>query len=756
MANQVEIDVVLNGAEEASRGLGKIGETSAAMADRFAEGNEKLGEGLGSLVGNVEELGGSFLEFGSTVDRVSGQGVKSLASLLPALGGVIAAGYALYETYLNISGAAQEAASATAAMDSAASDLQSRLESLTENGIKLSTRELENYTRASLEAEFSKTMLEEQMTSLRSAMKDYAKSTADAAKAERVLSNKSATGKELIDAANLKTLATKNSIEANAKLKKGLAEFREEQVRVMKLIEKRTDLDEKFNKRTKESLLNEAKSNIEKRARIKLLRAESTLTGQDLELKKLQIDEEKALALVEAENKKEDQRQIDLFNLRIKQSVRQAKGNLSELEIVRQAHEARQIRLVEEAGSKEYEARKKTASAIKKLRVNAEELALARRHEQELRMIRALELQSMEINGVDQLEILRLRYEDELKLAEGSFNAQRIARLQYENAVDRIVQDDIRKNEEREKRRQAKLFENREFDLSFQKDSLEKEIALLELRYEKELELNAKTQEDITEIQRRQTIERQSLFDRSFDASMDKLKSISEDFAKASIESVYENLVNAGNFDLQFEELQYQFDQNIIQTRNEMMQAQAAEDVDLVRQKEQQITDITERFETERRKLRTQESQAIPLMFGQLLKGLGQEAAVEAVMETARGLSKLGSPITAGFAAAHFKAAAVFAGVSALTGLGGSALANNANTAISRAGRSSSNVSPSGSPTSSATPEREKADSREIVYNINFGGAVIYDTKTAAEQAFADRLTNLQNRTRRGSPRQRA
>jgi len=37
MANQVEIDVVLNGAEEASRGLGKIGETSAAMADRFAE-----------------------------------------------------------------------------------------------------------------------------------------------------------------------------------------------------------------------------------------------------------------------------------------------------------------------------------------------------------------------------------------------------------------------------------------------------------------------------------------------------------------------------------------------------------------------------------------------------------------------------------------------------------------------------------------------------------------------------------------------
>jgi len=758
MANQVEIDVVLNGAEEASRGLGKIGETSAAMADRFAEGNEKLGEGLGSLVGNVEELGGSFLEFGSTVDRVSGQGVKSLASLLPALGGVAAAGYALYETFLNISGAAQEAEQATEAMSSAASDLQSRLESLTENGIKLSTKELQNYTRATLEAEFSKTLLESKMNSLKSVMGDYSKATSDVAKAELVLSNKSATGKELIEAAKQKVIATKQQIEANEKLNKGLAEYEIEQARVMKLIQKRTDLDEKHAKTTKEAILNEVKSNIEKRARIQLLQAEANLSGDELELVKLQIEEQKALALASAESFKESKVRLNAFGIDIKQALDDAREGLSDAEILSRAHEARQVRLLEEAGVKQYEARKKTGSSIKKLRVNnnAEELALARRHEQELRMIRALELQSMEINGVDQLEILRLRYEDELKLAKDSLSAQRIARLQYENAVDRIVQDDIRKNEEREKRRQAKLFENREFDLSFQKDSLEKEIALLELRYEKELELNAKTQEDITEIQRRQTIERQSLFDRSFDASMDKLKSISEDFAKSSIESVYENLVNAGNFDLQFEELQYQFDQNIIQTRNEMMQAQAAEDVDLVRQKEQQITDITERFETERRKLRTQESQAIPLMFGQLLKGLGQEAAVEAVMETARGLSKLGSPITAGFAAAHFKAAAVFAGVSALTGLGGSALANNANTAISRAGRSSSNVSPSGSPTSSATPEREKADSREIVYNINFGGAVIYDTKTAAEQAFADRLTNLQNRTRRGSPRQRA
>jgi len=40
-----------------------------------------------------------------------------------------------------------------------------------------------------------------------------------------------------------------------------------------------------------------------------------------------------------------------------------------------------------------------------------------------------------------------------------------------------------------------------------------------------------------------------------------------------------------------------------------------------------------------------------------------------------------------------------------------------------------------------------------MVFNINFGGAVIYDTQRAAEQALADRITTLQNTRRRGAPR---
>ena len=80
-------------------------------------------------------------------------------------------------------------------------------------------------------------------------------------------------------------------------------------------------------------------------------------------------------------------------------------------------------------------------------------------------------------------------------------------------------------------------------------------------------------------------------------------------------------------------------------------------------------------------------------------------------------------------------------------------------TSISRAGRgggSAGATSPTGTPQTATTPEREQADTSQMVFNINFGGAVIYDTQRAAEQALADRITNLQNTRRRGAPRGRA
>ena len=51
-----------------------------------------------------------------------------------------------------------------------------------------------------------------------------------------------------------------------------------------------------------------------------------------------------------------------------------------------------------------------------------------------------------------------------------------------------------------------------------------------------------------------------------------------------------------------------------------------------------------------------------------------------------------------------------------------------------------SETSPSGSPQTSTTPTRAAATQSQIVYNVNFGGAVVYDTKRAAEMAMASRI----------------
>ena len=60
-------------------------------------------------------------------------------------------------------------------------------------------------------------------------------------------------------------------------------------------------------------------------------------------------------------------------------------------------------------------------------------------------------------------------------------------------------------------------------------------------------------------------------------------------------------------------------------------------------------------------------------------------------------------------------------------------------------------TSPTGSP-QTATPERQRAETTATVYNINFGNSVIYDTRRAAQDAFADQIIQTMNRRRRGSP----
>lgn len=132
---------------------------------------------------------------------------------------------------------------------------------------------------------------------------------------------------------------------------------------------------------------------------------------------------------------------------------------------------------------------------------------------------------------------------------------------------------------------------------------------------------------------------------------------------------------------------------------------------------------------------------------GEVLKGLAIESGVRALMMTADGLAKLF--INPADAAASFKSAGLYAAAAGAARAGAGALG------VGGGGGGGTTASPSGAPQVASAPERESAQSEAMVFNINFGGAVIYDTRRAAEVALADRITRLQNAGRRGAPMRR-
>lgn len=127
------------------------------------------------------------------------------------------------------------------------------------------------------------------------------------------------------------------------------------------------------------------------------------------------------------------------------------------------------------------------------------------------------------------------------------------------------------------------------------------------------------------------------------------------------------------------------------------------------------------------------------------IRGLAQEATARALFEGAAALGSLAIGDARG-AALHGKSAVAF-GIAA-AGMGALTAAVGVPGGGSSGGGGS--TSPTGLSQSSEAPKREEAKTEAMVFNINFGNAVIYDTKTAAERAMAERIMELGARARRG------
>lgn len=747
--NQVEIDVVLN-AEQAEKGFDKLEQGSKVVGESFTSVGKAVssfgGEANQALGGVGESLSGVVDGFSDLASAAKGGGA-SFTALIGPIGIAVVAVMELVQAFKEYSSEVSGASLKIEAYRASASELTSIIEELSDAQVKLNKADIEAFRIQSQRAQAlteEGQLLNEKGSELRAEIalqKDAIKEIEKKTKSEKTyylqkLFYESAIQAKRNDIAKLEaklspiTQKADNLAIKGAKERAKLTEMREDKLKESpEFIKKLAEQEAKILNEARINELQATKDSIDAQIKIARIGSQQKLR----ELKAIEDISAETRAKAEAGERARLQAEITAIE---KSFADKRKAEAEKRRQKRQADRAREA---------------------------AMELAKARQLQAELKNLRSLELESMKLQGASALDLARERYNDELALAGDNQNQILIATQRFENEKTRIEQGEQEKRFAYERQlaeqRSNFIYSTLEFDAQQIEDQTARELALLDLRYKKEISLNQHTQTEITEIQRREAIERQKILDSSFVESMDTLKNMSKDLLKESTSAIYQSLVDAGQFDLTFEELKHDFDQKVGQAREEMLKAQASNDVALYQQKEQEITNLTAQYESERKQIRAQEAQTIPLLFGNILKGLGQQASVEAVMELAKGFSKLGSPLTAGFAPAHFKASAIFAGVAATAGVGGAILTNNANTAISRAGRGGGGggtVSPTGTPQTATTPQREQAETSSMVFNINFGGAVIYDTQRAAEQALADRITNLQNTRRRGAPRRGA
>ena len=643
MANSVDIEVNLTGAEEAKRGLKGIGETAGDMAGHFENFNSHLGEGLGEVVGNVEELGGSFGELGSTIKSVSKGGGASLMALIPALGGVVAAGFAVFETFQMIIGATQEMENREEAMSAASADLQSKLEALAEKGVTPTGKALEKFTVQTLKSQFAKELLEKEYEKLLPVMQEY----------QEALQAEEDRQKDLVRGGDtfLQALEDRKKVigeitEAREKLNRAIGTYTQRQTKVMQGIDEAAKGEKGLEDQSAEATL----------ARVNQLK---------VEVRALELRELKVTSLSEAYKAEEEARlkgEAEILDAAIKRNEEEAefllntekrlKQRKSEIQLERLIND--EVEAVKQANrDKEQEAEKKA----RELRARQREiealkrLAIERQTQNELFAIRSLEIQHLKATGATALEVLDAQYQLELDKAGENANLKLMADMKYEIGKTQLIKREEEKRLAQEAEAQAK----------------------------RQAEDEKRHQEFMSQMR-----EQNEVIADQIDLGLRAIPvmgELADTFASGFAEATYGALAMGESF---------------------------------------------------------QDSMV------QIIHGLGKQAAVQALMETAKGFAAL--ILNPAVAATHFKSAAIFGGAAALAGGVAGAMGGGS-------GGGGGGASPSGAPQIAPTPERETAQETGTVFNINFGGAVIYDTKQAAERAMVDRIVGVMNQRNRGSRR---
>ncbi len=658
--NEVEINVILEGAQEATKELKGLGQAGKSVAESMRTTNEKLGEGFTSVTEGVDDVVNSIGGLSQGFAAVGTRGVAGITSLIGPVALLTTGAVALYQAFQQFTGAAEDAERQAEAMAAAASDLQSKFEALSEKGIALTTEQIKEFTKANTEAQIAKEKLQVQFEKSNNVYQHFAAAQKQVNELQKIISETDITSAESAG----KVGAAVNKL-ADAKLK--LTEYEKAYDEILK---KTTPAQEDANKKIsaanklyesyeelgEAALQTKAKENIERLKSIRLLEIEVSENQKYTEVKKAELQAE--IDLLKLKAKEEDKNKLIALNKELDKNTKaviQRTGAVDQAALAEVAGMKRVDRARAKTDKEELESLKKKREARQKAAKQREAMERLRERNEltQQARIEALRIQ-IESEGFNEREQLAtLAYNTELQLAEDNAEKKLEAELRYQLALDNI--------------NQARVEQSARDAQKIEQDRLKAEAQAAKERDARERQAEAERQKRI-----------------------EQAKADYQDLMSA-VDHYSSGLANAAAGALLF-------------------------------------------------------GDSVSQGVADALNALASEAAVNALIETAKGVaSAFTNPAES---ATHFTAAGQFA-IAATAARGASALLGGGGGGGVTSGASSS---PSGAPQTASAPIREEARESQIVYNINFGSSVIYDSKRAAEQALADRITTIQNTRRRGAP----
>jgi len=707
--NRVVIDVEVEGVQQAQRDLEKVQGSTAEIGESVKGVGESF-KGVGAIVsaqGGVmgeafnslgESVGGLVDGFGAMGEVLENGGKSGIVAFMGMLGPISAIAGALalaIEAFNQFSGAAKEAEQVEAAVTAAASDLTAKMEELADKGIKPTNDQLKDLISLNSEARLKLEILNEKNAGLTKVYTEQIKAQKMLADEQRRFAsqtNERLKSDEYLIASQIRLAeADKAVAKAQDELTKG---YEIALPAIQKAQEYQRDLA-----MTEQEATDALKAQLEIQKEYgDLLLNTSTLSAYEKSIlqKERDLSIERRLADQHGKTTKEIQALTRVIE---EENKARQSSDLLQLKEIKNQQEIEQIKQAEADRLKSEQKARSDAFKARQMQIMSEQS-----------QINALEIQLTKSGFDEQIALAENNYKTAQQLNKNNKNQLLIAEKQYQLAIQGI-------NDQRLAQEQAKISEQARIN----QDLINQQIAHEEATYQASIQYQQKQQELRDKI---------AILD--IEAGKDEYKKQLDLLAKnqeIELRSVEDNELAKAEIQKRYANQRVKIESYASSQMGEM------------------ATATTQAFAASVAGA-IMGAQSMEEAIKSTLEGLAQEAIARSIFATAMGFSALAlGPVGGVSASQYFQSAALFAGVGAIAGVSSKAMGGGGG------GGSSASVSPIGSAQAQAPSRPEASKAEPMVFNINFGGSVIYDTKAAAERAFADRIVRQINNSNRGMVR---